>query len=223
LLTLITPTRDRSRCFGLLESYIARQDYRGEYVWIVVNDGAEEYTYNLGQVVIRRDPSSDTLPSICHNYLAALPHVQGDKVLAIEDDDFYGPNFLSVMCEALDRADLVGSVPAKYYNLISHRWQVMRNTQHASLAQTGFTKAVLPMFEFLAGMGDVYIDMLLWAHAQTEKVKTLLIENNGLHIGMKGLWGTAGIGLGHNPASGTLDNGLRKLQEWLGPDWENYK
>jgi hypothetical protein len=94
---------------------------------------------------------------------------------------------------------------------------------HASLAQTGFTKAVLPMFAMIAGMNDPFIDMVMWAHATTEKVKTELIPNAGLHVGLKGLWGNPGYGLGHNPASGTLDNGLRKLQEWLGPDWENYK
>jgi hypothetical protein len=78
MITLVTTTRDRALCFGLLEKWMARQSLKWDQ-WIVVNDGTEPYNYNLGQTVLKRNPGGDDLPSICENWLAVMPLVQSSR------------------------------------------------------------------------------------------------------------------------------------------------
>lgn len=230
MLTLITPTRERSRAFGLLEKYMQRQSYTGALQWLVINDGAEPYRYNMGQQVIIRDKSKDdpATHSIAYNYLAALPHITGNKVLCVEDDDWYSADYLQVMDAALDRADLVGVAPALYYHILARKWRDMKNYEHCSLAATGFTRAVLPTFEQAWRMkGMVYADLFLWAHWKGTLERSALLlpndERKPSHIGIKGLpWGCRGIGLGHDPTMGVRDGRFAKLKAWLGPDAASY-
>jgi len=226
LLTLLTPTRNRAACFGRLEKYIGRclDGFSGEVQWLVANDGTEVYRYSLGQTVVARDPSGDRLPSICENYLALLPLIRGDRVLCIEDDDWYScsPNYLAVMASALDRAELVGSCPAKYYNVATHQWRIMPNTAHASLAQTGFRPSVLPFFVLGCQLGP-FIDSVLWCHwAMTLGRSSLLLANDGLHVGLKGQAGEKGSGSGHVDQLGELDADGAVLREWIGADAADY-
>lgn len=226
MLTLITPTRNRPQCFSILEKYISRQTYNRQFQWVVVCDGGfEEYKFTLGQEVYKRDTGKDEpgKHSICYNYLYALDKVKGDKVLCVEDDDWYSPGYLSVMNKHLNKYPLVGSIPAKYYNLFHRQYRVFNNTNHASLAQTGFTSEAVPMFRHFCEFGkDPFLDMLLWGHWQTEQKKFLLFPNDGLHYGLKGLWGEPGCGSGHSPRMGASDWSLEVLREWIEDDITNY-
>lgn len=232
MITLITPTRNRSKAFGFLEDYISRQTYKGEIQWVVVNDGDEPYKYRLNQEVVIRSRADDNpaTHSICYNYRAALPLVRGDKVLCIEDDDFYSPEYIQVMSDALNEHSLVGLAPALYYHVTARKWRNMKNQDHASLASTGFSRDVLPVFEQATKVPNmVYLDLWLWAHWRDtlQKPARLLAnpEKKPLQVGLKGLpWGVGGIGLGHDPQVGQRDTAnYTKLKAWLGQDWERYR
>lgn len=106
MITLVTTTRNRSLSFSLLEHWISRQTVQPNQ-WLVINDGTDPYSYNHKQQVVLRDPGKDVLPSICENWLAALPLIRGDVVVA-EDDDWLHPEYLATMRELLEAADLVG-------------------------------------------------------------------------------------------------------------------
>lgn len=227
MITLITPTRERPECFRLLETYIARQTYSGPVQWIVVTDGSlEGYKLTQGQTLIIRDPVDDPAdyPSICGNYAAALPYVEGDKILFIEDDDYYRPDYLDLAAGLLDRADLCGFAPARYYNLLSRRWRLLGNKDHCSLAQTGMTRAVLDTFKAATTVPNgVFLDMWIWPHwRDTLGGSALIVPSTGEHVGIKSAWGTPGYGTGHNVKMGTLDYGLDVFKLWLGDDWVNY-
>ncbi|NOX54094.1 MAG: glycosyltransferase family 2 protein [Planctomycetes bacterium] len=55
------------------------------------------------------------------NLLAALQRVRHDKVVFVEDDDWYAPEYLAQMVRWLDQTDLVGETGARYYHLPTRR------------------------------------------------------------------------------------------------------
>jgi hypothetical protein len=230
MITLVTTTRDRAVCFSILEKWMERQTLKWDQ-WLVVNDGREPYTYTMGQEIINRDPSKDTFQSIRHNWLEAVPHIKGEKVFVIEDDDYYHPRFLETLAAALDEAELVGVAPDFYYMLPQRRYQNMRNTAHASLACTAFRKCVLPHMQGVASVfNSVFLDMYLWAEwgsdlfPGTKKLlKQPLPDGKMLHVGMKNMPGAAGLGMGHRMHGERPDGALQKLREWTGADAAVYR
>ena len=230
MISLITTTRDRSLCFSLLEKWMSRQTLKWDE-WIVVNDGQEPYNYTMGQKVINRDASKDTFQSIRHNWLEAIPHIKGDRIIVVEDDDYYDVRFLATLNAALDEAELVGVAPDFYYILPHRRYQCMRNPSHASLACTAFRRCVLPHVERVAKTFDsVFIDMYLWAEwgselfpGTTKLIRQPLPDGKMLHVGMKQMPGAAGLGLGHRMYGERPDGAFQKLREWIGADAEVYR
>lgn len=229
MLTLITPTRGRGRLFGNLEEFIDRQTYRGDVQWIVVCSGGREgYRFNLGQVVIDRNPCNDdpSLHDLQHNYLAALPFVRGDKVFLVEDDDYYGPSYLATLAAALDDVALVGVCPAFYYHCPARKWRSLGNRDHASLAATAFRSEVLPSFAAGAAVpGNKYIDCWLWSEWPRIVGGSWRLlpqdDKRPFQVGLKGLTGD-GAGLGHDDRPGIADPDYTVLRRWLGEHWSKY-
>lgn len=237
-LTLITPTRCRPKAFSFLEGYIRRQTFfeaGGSVQWIVVNDsptGRDQYSYTMGQQVIDRDASKDAgRHSLVCNYEAALPHIQHEHILFIEDDDYYAPTYLSIMWYALEKSPLAGVCPSWYYHVAGRRWRSLRNYENAALACTGITAEVLPVFkQALAIPGIVFLDSWLWAHwAGTLGMDREIVTNcyrvqgQPLQVGIKGLThGIRGVGIGHQATIGYPDPDFQKLKTWLPDDWRNY-
>jgi hypothetical protein len=222
-ITLVTTTRNRALCFSLLEKHMARQTLPFS-TWLVVNDGAEEYRYTLGQEVISRDPSHDTLPSICQNWLAACDWLK-DKppswICPAEDDDAYDPEYLATLAPLLDEVDLAGVSHDVYWKFPTRKFQRMHNDQHASLAASCWRSTLLPEVERVAKLGSIFLDMILWAeHEGTKKLIPQPLPNGRmLHVGLKGMPGAAGLGIGHqSPNTGSSDPQFVTLQRWLGSE-----
>jgi hypothetical protein len=222
LLTLITPTSGRPEAFTLLEDWIVRQTWIGNLQWIVATDTPDGYEFRDNQDVVRRPP----VPGECgrssqgRNLLAALERVEGDRILIVEDDDWYGPHYIARMMDALDRSELVGCAPSLYYNLRTLMWQDCRNHAHASLAQTGFRASVLPAFRRCIESTAKFIDMALWKHPTLQHTGSrALIRNNHLYVGMKGMPGTPGICNFHRQRQqGKRDSDdMATLRRWMGP------
>ena len=105
-LTLITPTGGRPEAFALCERWMGRQTYRGDVQWIVVDDCEEATVVTMGQTVIRPQPwwKLGAPTTQYANVRAALELVKHDKIVHIEDDDWYGPTYLETTYHRLDAA-----------------------------------------------------------------------------------------------------------------------
>jgi hypothetical protein len=219
MLTLITCTGARPEAFALCERWMQRQTYKGELQWIVVDDGPEPTPMTHGQLAVRPQPRwSPGAITLSRNMLAALPLVLGAKVLFIEDDDYYGPQYLESMSHALDRAALAGQIPARYYNVRSRQYRVIDNVRHASLCQTGIRAEVLQKLELACRAENRFIDLRLWRENQGEVAEALG------SLGIKGLPGRPGIGIGHSPSARWIaDTDGSWLRNAIGEDAAAYQ
>src|SRR5690606_9776707 len=95
----------------------------------------------------------------------------------------------------------------------------------SALCQTAFTRRLLPDMRSAAqaahAANDFGIDGRFWYS------RTALATGPQTVIGIKGLPGTAGLGIGHRPRMNTprgwqADPQFVKLREWIGADVENY-
>ena len=219
MLSLITPTRNRAASFNLLQRWVDAQTFNGPYQWIVVNDGAEPYDYRLGQEVFDRASDAEGSLSQKRNLLHALPHVRGDKILILEDDDYYRPDYLARMDAMLDRYPLVGEGRAISYNVATRRHLAWPNDGHASLAQTGLRAEALWALAEACGGENPCIDLELWSRFRGLKH---VFTGAGLHVGIKGMPGEPGIYVGHQD-EGASDDDLRVFRAWdLPADYEHY-
>jgi glycosyltransferase involved in cell wall biosynthesis len=224
LLTLITPTGDRHEAFRLCERWMTNQRYQGDIQWIVVDDGVVPTTPTMGQEYIRiEEPMKEH--SLCRNLRAAFPHIRGQNILIIEDDDYYGPDYLSAMVGQLSKADLVGERGAKYYFIRHQKWFHYLSHTHVSLCRTGMTANVLPVLKkVITDTEHPSVDIRLWEtwvgkkHNWTDEMGT-----SRMCVGIKGVHGRGSIG--HRPRTFSNDDpGRYTLRRWTGEDykaWDN--
>jgi hypothetical protein len=231
--TAITPTGDRLLAFRLCREWMANQTQRPDQ-WIVVNDGKTPMVPAPDFQYVRRDPGgNDSLNTLNLNLKAALPYITGDKILIIEDDEYYAPGYVAEMARRLDSHEVVGICQSKYYHLPTGGYETCGNVRHASLAETGFRKSFLPTFESLLQMkdGPRWLDDLMWTHIKaTEgkpgKVNSLLFvdDKTPLYVGIKGLPGRNGIGSGHKTTMYHVHDGADRaqLRAWIPCDYQVY-
>ncbi len=226
-LTLITPTGDRPLPMRLCERWISRQTFRGTIQWIVVDDGKTETELRMGQQRIRRLPRSDDPPhTLALNLKKAIPHVASEKVLIIEDDDWYAPNYLEVMSQHLDRFELVGEGHSFYYHLGERLYRPCGNERHASLCQTGFRRsAVLQSLNSVCESTDKFVDLRLWKYF-VGKRKVFVSSPGPIALGIKGLPGRPGQTMGWRPKHGSIwkaDASFEVLRQFIAGDIEHYQ
>jgi hypothetical protein len=215
--TVITPTGDRPEAFALCERWISQQTYTGQIQWIVVDDGIEPTTCTMGQHYIRQRPMPHH--SLCRNLRAAIPHIEGECIFVVEDDDYYSPHYLSTMVGRLQRADLVGELGAKYYYLRHRSFRHNHQSEHhASLCRTGMTRAVLGTLERCAQGWHPSVDLRLW---RAWKGSTFTWRDadgtQSLCVGMKGVEGRQSRGW--KPSRNAVrDTDLKTLEKWVGKE-----
>lgn len=222
MITLITPTADRPAAWPHIERWMLRQSVAPDQ-WIVVDDGVKPAPLTLGQQHIRRPRRETGGASLANNILAAIPHVRGDVVLIIEDDDYYRSNHIEISTRVLESHRAAGCWWLNYYNLRNRSWMRIRNSC-AALCNTAMRADCLPALEAAArgalAEGIYHVDRLFWRQ----------VGNDGLHgvetvVGIKGLPGSAGIGIGHqvDRRGWNSDGRGTKIREWLGADAAFYK
>lgn len=190
--------------------------------WLIINDG-EPYQYaNLPyQDIHHRQHGRGN--SLIENWLHALPRIEGDKILVMEDDDWYHPEYVETLGALLADFDLAGVKQDLYYKLRIRKFQRWHNMTHASLAASGFRRSVLPEIERCCTVfaHSVFIDMFLWAEITADPTYTShlipnwLADKRALRVAMKMMPGAAGLGNGHTH-DGSTDHSLRQLEEWIG-------
>jgi len=221
-LTLITPTSGRPEPFMLCEKWVSRalQHYPGsDFQWIVVDDGITPAQCTLGQQHIRLAPVDNPKESFRRNLLTALQNVEHEVILFIEDDDWYAEQYLATMYKWLTGdIKIAGEAMARYYFLPTQRYHYCRNSEHASLCQTGIRSCFIPwLTNYLQkNSHSPYIDIALWREAKRRK-NYLLSPQSTLCVGLKGLPGKTGIGMGHRLSrSHQHDPEGKVLRQWIG-------
>lgn len=225
MLTLLTATGARPEAFALCQRWMAAQTFAGPVRWIVVDDGPEPSPITFkraGWQIERVRPFPLWKPvdnTQARNLLAGLVLCDRDsRLLIIEDDDHYAPTWLDTCARELERAELVGETKARYYNIASRIGRQLNNTGHSSLCSTAMRGAAIDTFYSICRPGVKFIDMQLWRQHPSKH----LFSGHGV-TGIKGLPGRAGIGMGHRRSfSGSSDQNLSLLREWIGEDAEFY-
>ena len=184
----------------------------------------------------QRIPSAGWV-SIYSNLRTATSLIRGDKILFIEDDEYYAPDYIEKMAALMDKHDLVGIKHSRYYHLPSGGYKLFTSQAHASLAQTAFRGSFLPIFQEFLGAGRCaeFLDVRLWTQHQSmrestiNKLKTncrgfLFFDDTPLYVGMKGMPGRQGYGVGHKLHAYAYHDGpdRRVLRNWAGKDAEIY-
>ena len=226
LITAITPTGDRKLPFALCKHWMEMQTVRPDQ-WIVVDDGKVPMKPPVGVTYIRREPCATDPPHTLNiNLKTAIPYIKGSKILIIEDDEYYAPQYVGRMAQALDKGEVAGIAMSKYYHLPTNGWARHANTIHASLAQTGFRSSFIPTLSNLVSQQLLhYLDICLWKIAMGNGVGYLFKDDPlSLYAGIKGLPGRLGIGIGHQAEmySKRIDTQHKILREWTNESYKVY-
>jgi hypothetical protein len=223
--TIITPTHDRPAAFALCEKWMGRQIYGMDNVhWIVSDDGKNPVHTNMGQTHVYSGPRDPGPESLARNILDAIPLVDSELIIMVEDDDYYPADYIIDIVHKLEFSEICGSIWQRYYNLKTRQWKMMRNGANACLCQTGFRRNLLHKLaeacEAAMKEHSFHIDQQLWKRASH---RNLFFVGSEV-IGMKGLPGEKGLGAGHKPdRSWKSDPELVKLREWVGGDVKEYR
>jgi len=252
MITAITPTGDRPLAMSLCERWMIHQTVKPDQ-WLVVDDGTVPFVPTVPMEYVRREPrAGDPKHMLAIKLQKAIPLIKGDKILVIEDDEYYAPTYIEEMLKHLNGGKLVGIRQNRYYHVPTGGYYQMHNMGHASLAETGFSDALLPTFKRVVDTGIFtdYLDIRLWRTARQSypwnfKFGSRVLTTRGrrgmsqlvnndiflfsdsehpLYVGIKGLPGRAGIGMGHNPAMyAARDTADRRvLKQWMPQDYQVY-
>jgi hypothetical protein len=201
MLTLITMTGNRPEAWSLCEYFMSRQTFQGLVHWIIVDDGenAQPITFEREGwtlEIIRPEPFWEAGQNTqTRNIRAALEVTTPvDRIAFIEDDDWYSPNWLSIIDAQLHYCDLVGERFAFYYNLKTQQYCQLHNGMHSGLCSTGIKGQAIEDLKKICEVDRKFIDIELWKTQNTRR-----LFNSKEVIGMKGLPGRGGIGMGHKP------------------------
>jgi len=226
-LQLITTTGARPRAWELCQLWMSRQTYTGTVEWVVVDDAEEPSALSVALPEnwgVRRvrplpywHPGQNTQ---VRNLQAAMAQIDATlPAVFIEDDDYYGPGWLSAVARALSDYELVGESFARYYNVASHRYKMMSNAHHSSLCSTALRGAgALQALRSALALNAKFVDIDLWRQFAGSK---LLMQPRHV-VGIKGLPGRPGIGVGHADYFGISDIDCEILRAWCGDDAEVY-
>ncbi len=217
--SLITPTGDRPAPFALCERWIYNQTFSGSIQWIVVDDGHEPTRCTMGQHHVRRKPSAANVHTLADNLREGIKHVQADRVLIIEDDDYYRPSYVATMMKALDKYPVAGQCHNIYYRVGDRRYKVCPNHKHSSLFLTGLRSYKLKELAVACGAGNHFVDLRFWKSATNGH----LMGGSPIAVGIKQMPGRAGktSGWREHPNGYRTDPHMEFLHSLIG-DHANY-
>lgn len=227
-ITVITPTGDRPAGLRLLTHWMSRQTRQPDQ-WIIVDDGQEPLNFvdelpPYATYVRRERQDTDYPHTLANQLLHALPLVEHDKIVIMEDDDWYRQDYLAFMYGALDTADLVGCNTIHYYHYTARAWKKGKPLLHTSLAQSGLRARALPHLAKICASqtplvrSNGLVDRFLW-HTYPGP-SSLISEHEIINVGLKGTPGRPGIAEGHKTtdAGYMADAGRAKLLSLVGND-----
>lgn len=230
-LTLLTATGGRPDALQLCIKWMNNQTFKGRVRWVIVNDVDVDEQYldireDWDKHIIIPNPlwvEGDNTQS--RNLLAGLEVISPEeRLVIIEDDDYYSPHFLEMMDGWLKEDDLVGERETYYYHITERAYRRCNNSEHASLCSTGMKGEALSLFKQICRLYFKFIDISLWKEFQGYK---RLYKSHNV-VGIKGLPGRLGIGQGHDIKRGSRssihndDLEYTALKNLIGPDYIHY-
>lgn len=205
---VLTPTGARPEAFQECLSLMRGQTAKN-ITWVVVDDGPEPIGnirrsgWNIEH--IRPEPlwQPGDDHTLCRNLIAGMKRIKeigGDKVIIVEDDDWYAPWWVRHASNQLNDVDLFGESHSVYLNVKTGGMRKCMNADHASLCSTAFTSAVFDNFIEICENNKTFVDLLLWKNKSRYRHKLQDPSKPGQDrgvLGIKGLPGRPGIGVGH--------------------------
>jgi hypothetical protein len=225
---VVTPTGDRPEGLRLLMAWMKAQTRQPDQ-WIIVDDGMVPFpdVADLPPYAEyhRRERTKQDFPHTLANQLAfAVKRIRYDKMMIMEDDDWYRSDYIEFMSHALKSNEMVGLNKIHYYHYYSRLWKQGKPQATTSLAQTALRHEA---YHFLAEVctSDIpgvqrsgLVDRFLWRGYPGSKL--LVREHETMNVGLKGTPGRAGIAEGHKAtdAKYQADYDFTKLSQMLGND-----
>ena len=224
---IITPTGDRPKPFELCKHFVLRQTIRPTE-WIIVDDGKSPVTppaLSFVRYVRRKRSDTDPAHTLTVQMLEAFRHLTCDRVIIVEDDDWYHPRYLEWMLKLFEHPKkplLIGQGNAVYYHVPLRRFYLHGNKDRASFCQTGFRSSFLPIIKHICSNPvNPFVDMRVWRENVS---KNLILDGRPYCIGMKGLPGREGTTMGwKRPHLFKPDSNLVKLKSYIGEDVKLYR
>lgn len=215
----ITVTGGRPLAWGLCKYMMSRQTLKPD-LWVIVDDCEPRSLMDIETCPIAVIyPEKVWQPgenSQAANLLAALEFVNADdKVIIIEDDDYYHPHYIATAVDRLHNHEMVGESSALYYNIANRTWKNCANFAHSSLCATAVKGVAVEMLRAACRNRPKFIDLELWRKGGS-RIKNRLYATR-FCVGIKGLPGRPGIGSGHKMV-GKPDKGYACLIQHVDED-----
>lgn len=222
MLNLLTCTGMRPDAWELCQLWMSRQTYKKPVRWVIVDDGPvpQKITFQRNGwelVIVRPEPFWSGNNTQHRNLLAGLENItKGARLAFIEDDDYYPADWLETIDRELDRGDLVGMIPNRYYNVKTGQTHECSNSRHSSLCSTAIKGEInYHVLKTQTERCKKLIDIQIWKHCQNRHT-----FNSIQVIGMKAMPGRGGIAGGHTMSE---KNPCVDLQKWIGDDAKYYE
>lgn len=237
MIVAVTPTGDRLHQFKVCYELMMRQTVKPDR-WIIVDDGVQKLQNIVGEkidnmeiIIVQRDANPDII-TLKDNLLAVLDKIAiNEKVIFIEDDDYYPATYIEAMSQLLDDYNVVGGLLRKYYNLnYQGYWEFSRPT-YGTLSSTGFKadKRALNILRKICSNGDgLKIDIDFWREITSRSISNFLHSDERAQvIGIKG-WkvGRKGSVIGahrKNRRKFVYDKHFKTIIYYFGDFSEKYK
>ena len=196
---------------------MARQSLRWTN-WIVVDDGHHPTECTLGQHYVRLESGLAPSESFATNLERALfEHerlADSEYVFVIEDDDWYGPNYLASLVVGLMKSDLVGEPRAPFYHVTHRSYRICGNDYYAALCSTAFRAKLISKILPLIDRSNTELDRRIWELADCSK----LLQRTRHCVGLKGQGGRPGLCNGHVFTGFRADPDGIVLKKWIQED-----
>lgn len=135
---IITSTKNRPNAFNKLAEYVKKQS--DHWNWLVVTDGdTDDYKFPKKAIVLE-STEEHNLPLV-PNMATALKYCVENKVervLVMDDDDYYCPTYCSEIYKMLDQANIVGFHDDAHYHAHHRLACRFHNIGYAALGATAF-------------------------------------------------------------------------------------
>lgn len=243
MIALITPTGDRPKQFDFMYYCMMKQTYRGEILWVQVDDGKEKVIdkyestrENIREVKLYNNYECEGVKSQKRNILTAVDYLlkkrvynKIKRVFIIEDDDYYRKDYLerSMYLYNMTGAKYIAYRYLCYYNLTQESYRYIDNVHYGALYNINFDKTLLETLKHVCSdekTGYIDIEFAKRIPQQNKFIFEDTDVKNFIAIGLKA-WGTGreGIGMGHKTTRYFLKDVNRIALKQFIKDEETYK
>jgi hypothetical protein len=199
MIVSITPTGDRLRQFEICYDLMMHQTVKPDK-WFIIDDGVcklqniDEGKIGKTEIImIRHEPNPNKI-TLKRNLLSVLDKLNvDDKIIVIEDDDYYPDTYIETLTQLLDEYTVVGGLIRKYYNLDFKGYWEFKRFLYGTLHSTAFkatTQTLDLMREVCSDDIGYKVDIEFWRMIKDEGIPNLLHSDSRAQvIGVKG-WPT---------------------------------